>query len=230
MVTAHDQLSLREYGPSHGSHSHDHFQVLVGLEGLLELEIEGRGRRIGAGDAYAVAPGERHDFQAAGHSRCLVLDSANPLWLRGAPQPARPQQVGALAAYLAGALAQQQPLASLYGPALLLEAWAPPVAGPLRPRRRIDWQALAVWVQARLQQPPSVAALAARVCLSPSQFALRCHEAQGMSPLDWLRLQRLARARQLRDSGMAVAEVARRTGYRSPSALTAALRRAGLNR
>lgn len=224
------QLSLRDYGPSHGSHSHAHFQVLVGLEGRLQLEVEGRGRLIGPGDAFAVAPGERHDFEAAGHSRCLVLDSGDPQWLRSEPQPARPHQVGTLAAYLAGALAQQQPLARLHGPALLLESWMPTATGPLRPRRRIDWLALAAWVQARLDQPLTVAALATRVFLSPSQFALRCHEAQGMGPLEWLRLQRLARARQLRDSGMAVAEVARRTGYRSPSALTAALRRAGLNR
>jgi AraC-like DNA-binding protein len=230
MAHAHDLLSLREYGPSHGSHSHDHFQVLVGLEGRLQLEVEGRARLIGPGDAFAVAPGERHDFEAAGHSRCLVLDSANPLWQRGAPQPHRPQQVSALASYLAEALSQQRPLARLHGPALLLESWTPATAGPMRPRRRIDWLALAAWVQARLDQPLTVAALAARVFLSPSQFALRCHEAQGMGPLEWLRLQRLARARQLRDSGMAVAEVARRTGYRSPSALTAALRRAGLNR
>jgi transcriptional regulator GlxA family with amidase domain len=49
-----------------------------------------------------------------------------------------------------------------------------------------------------------------------------------MGPLEWLRLQRLTRARQLRDAGLAVKDVARRTGYRSPSALTAALRRSGL--
>jgi transcriptional regulator GlxA family with amidase domain len=49
-----------------------------------------------------------------------------------------------------------------------------------------------------------------------------------MGPLEWLRMQRLAKARQLRDAGMAVKDVARRTGYRSPSALTAALRRRGL--
>jgi len=64
------------------------------------------------------------------------------------------------------------------------------------------------------------------VHLSPSQFALRCHEVHGISVMQWLRLQRLDRARLLRDGGMAVAEVARRTGYRSPSALTAAMRRA----
>jgi AraC-like DNA-binding protein len=94
-----------------------------------------------------------------------------------------------------------------------------------RPRRAIDWPALAAWVQARLDAPPTVADLAAHACLSASQFALRCHEAQGMGPQEWLRVQRLDRARQLRDAGESVAEVARRTGYRSPSALTAALRR-----
>ncbi len=83
------------------------------------------------------------------------------------------------------------------------------------------------WTQSRLDQPLTVADLAARVHLSPSQFALRCQLAHGLSVMQWLRGQRLARARQLRATGLPVAEVARRTGYRSPSALTAALRRSG---
>src|SRR5690606_18366826 len=140
------------------------------------------------------------------------------------PQPHRPGEVAALAAYLSQAIAR--PMALAHAPALLLDAWRAP--SPLqRPRRRIDWTALAAWVQSRLEQPVTVAELAQRVHLSASQFALRCHEAQGMGPLQWLRLQRLARAQQLRDMGLPVHEVARRTGYRSPSALTAALRRRG---
>lgn len=215
-------LSVRDYGPSHGSHSHPHFQVLVGLEGRLELEVEGRGHAIGAGDGLVVAPGERHDFEALHGSRCLVLDTGDALWQqRGAPQA---PQIGLLAKYLALAIEQRQPIASLHGPALLWEAWSPRATAS-RPRRRIDWEALAAWVQSRLGQPITVAELAARAHLSASQFTLRCHEAHGTSPQAWLRLQRLVRARQLRDSGLAVAEVARRTGYRSPSALTAALRR-----
>lgn len=220
-------LSLREYGASPGSHAHEHFQVLVGLKGVLDLEVQGRGARVAAGDAFLVAPGERHDFEARAGSTCLVLDTAHELWSRCGAAPARPQQVQALAGYLAQALTQSQPLAALHGPALLLEAWAPhePAA---RPRRRIDWPALAAWVQASLHAPITVADLAQRVHMGASQFTQRCHEAQGLSPQQWLRAQRLARARQLRDGGLAVAEVARRTGYRSPSALTAALRRSGL--
>ena len=41
-------------------------------------------------------------------------------------------------------------------------------------------------------------------------------------------LQRLAQARIWRAAGMGVADTARRAGYRSPSALTAALRREAL--
>lgn len=222
-----EHLSLRSYGASHGSHAHDHFQVLVGLEGVLELEVQGQGRRIGAGDAFLVTPGDTHDFESAGGSRCLVLDTRLDLWSLCSPSPARAAQMLPLASYLAQALLHHQPLAALHGPALLLEAWRQPgPVPPRKPRRGIDWPTLAAWAQARLHQPLTVADLAAQAHLSPGQFALRCHEAHGLSAMQWLRRQRLDRARLLRDGGMAVAEVARRTGYRSPSALTAALRRA----
>lgn len=225
MAGARDSLSLRAYGASHGSHSHEHHQLLVGLEGILELEVEGRGHRVAAGDGFLVPAGERHDFESIQGSRCLVLDSADPLWSACGALPHRPQQVAALARYLAQVVPRS--LAFAHAPALLLEAWRAPQ--PLaRSRRRIDWDALAAWVQSRLHQPVSVAELAQRVHLSASQLALRCHEAQGVGPLEWLRHQRLARARQLRDLGLPVQEVARRTGYRSPSALTAALRKSGL--
>lgn len=220
-------LALRRYGPSPGSHAHAHFQLLVGLDGALELEVDGRGARVGAGDALLVAPGQRHDFFSARGSTCLVLDSHDPLWADCAPRPARTAPVNALAGYLATALAEGRPLAALHGPSLLLEAWQPPRPST-RARRRLDWLALARWAQARLDGPLDVPALAREALLGPSQFARRCREETGLAPQAWLQRLRLARARQLRDQGLAVKEVARRTGYRSPSALTAALRRNGL--
>ena len=75
------------------------------------------------------------------------------------------------------------------------------------------------------QQPLTVADLAGQVHLSPTQFATRCREETGQSAMQWLRSLRLLQARQLRAGGLGVAETARRCGYRSPSALTAALRR-----
>jgi AraC-like DNA-binding protein len=227
-MTASAQLSVRHYGAAHGSHAHDHFQVLVGLQGVLELEVEGHGLRIGAGEGLLVAPGDRHDFEAARGSECLVLDTDIILWSRCSARPARPAHVAPLARYLAQALREDQPLARLHGPGLLLEAWRPMEPPPRAGRRRIDWGVLSAWVVANFETPLSVAQLAQRVFLSPSQFALRCQEANGMGPQAWLRSQRLAQARQLKSVGLPVHEVARRTGYRSPSALTAALRRSGI--
>lgn len=224
------QLSLRHYGPSRGSHAHDHFQVLVGLEGVLEVEVEGRGAGIGVGAAQVIAPGDRHDFEARGPgSACLVLDTPNAHWARCAGRaPSDPAQLLALARYLAHCLRkppQPFPQALVHGPALLLEAWCPGAPVPANRGRRIDWAALAAWAGARLHQPLTVADLARVACLSPSQLAQRCREEQQMSPMHWLRSLRLAQARELRRAGLSVAETARRTGYRSPSALTAALRR-----
>jgi len=228
-------LSLRHYGASPGSHSHDHFQVLLGLWGALELEVAGRGVRVAPGGGCVIAPGDRHDFESSSGSVCLVLDTTHPAWAQCAVQPgnaAPPADALALARYLASALQQGRPLAATHGPALLLEAWLEGSAQHNIPprdasrRRRIDWAALQQWVAQQWHRDVCVADLAAQVHLSPSQFSARCREAHGMGAMAWLRDQRMAQARLLRSGGMAVAEVARRTGYRSPSALTAALRRA----
>ncbi len=224
MMKTQASLSLRQYDASHGSHAHEHFQVLLGLDGVLELEVRGRGRRIGAGEGWVIEPGERHDFESAAGSRCLVLDTSQAVWAQCGAAPARPRQALALAHYLAVALSESSSLAAQYGPQLLADAWMEPAAAR-RVRRRIDWPALSAWAQARWQQPLTVADLAARARLSPSQFATRCREETGASAMQWLRSQRLAQAQQLRAGGLGVAETARRTGYRSPSALTAALRR-----
>jgi AraC-like DNA-binding protein len=230
-------LSLRRYSASPGSHSHAHFQILLGLSGALELEIEGRGFRVSPGGGCVIMPGDRHDFASARGSLCLVLDSSHPDWERCAPPDAHhaapPAPALQLARYLAAAVRQGQPLAQAHGPALLREAWlaacqpdAPPTVSAAR-RRPIDWTALEHWAAQQWHKPLTVADLARRVHLSESQFAARCRDDRGASAMAWLRGLRLEQARLLRGSGMAVAEVARRTGYRSPSALTAALRRAG---
>jgi len=153
--------------------------VLLGLEGTLELEVAGRGCRIGPGDGWVVPPGERHDFESHAGSRCLVLDTATPGWLLCADAPQRPAQAFALARYLAGALDGGMHHALQAGPLLLLDAWAPNREAaayshdPARSRRRIDWAALSAWSRLRWHLALTVADLASQVHLSPTQFATR---------------------------------------------------------
>lgn len=224
MTGARDALSVRDYSASPGSHAHDaHFQILLGLEGVLELEVEGRGQRIGAGDGLVIAPGDRHDFEARTGARCLVLDSADTAWARLQAQAQWPDALP-LARYLAVACATGRSRARQLGPALLLEAWAP-LPPAQRSQRRIDWAALQTWALQRAAAPLTVADLAERTHLSTAHFTERCQRELGSSPMVWLRGLRLDLAQQLRAQGRPVAEAARLSGYRSPSALTAALRR-----
>ncbi|APW41370.1 helix-turn-helix domain-containing protein [Rhodoferax saidenbachensis] len=229
MHPAHGSLSLRQYGPSPGSHAHDHFQVLLGLDGTLELEVDGRGQRITAGGGCVIAPGARHDFEARHNARCLVLDTAQPDWASAVDAPVQPATALALAQYLQLALTQKDSLAQHYGPLLLLDCWRAPLARPTRSQRRIDWRNLTAWCERQLHTPLTVADLAQQVFLSPTQFAVRCQQDTGMRPMQWLRDLRLQRARTLRAQGLAMAEIARRCGYQSASALTAALRHNALH-
>lgn len=229
MSSDRSHLSLRRYGASPGSHAHPHYQVLWGWRGVLELEVEGHGARMAAGRVAVIAPGARHDFHAAsgpGAAQCFVLDTADAALepLAGCFLDAAP----ALPRLLEFLQVQEHDVLQVAVPLLVrsLVPSAPAGAAPAR-GRRIDWVALQAWVEARLAEPLDVARLAAEVHLSPSQFAARCTEQWGMPPLAWVRERRLAAARCLRHQGLAVGEVALRCGYRSPSALTAALRRAG---
>lgn len=230
---AHPTLSLRRYGVSPGSHAHEHYQVLWGWDGALELDIEGRGTRITAGLVAVIPAGARHDFWAARHqlapAGCFVLDTAESALeaLAGRVWSTDPG-LGHLLRYFDSRGAEPLPAAAIE--LLSASLWADREAARAMPRagRAIDWVALQAWVDAHLDAPLDVARLAAQVHLSPSQFAARCVAERGLPPLAWLRARRLVAARRLRERGVPVAEVAARCGYRSPSALTAAMRRAGL--
>lgn len=217
-------LTVRHYGAAPGGHVHDHFQVLWTLDGVLDLEVDGLGLALPAGQGLVLRPGERHDFESRHGSRCLVLDTAEPGWLHRPVRTPHVQATHHLAHYLAAALAAQLPVATELGACLLAQTWGTRYPAQ-RPQREVNWAALTQWVTQRLARPLTVADLAAQAHLSESQFRTRCLMAVGCTPMQWVRQLRLSRARALRTSGRSVAETARLTGYDSPSALTAALRR-----
>lgn len=218
------KLSVRRYGAAAGSHAHDHFQVLCALEGRLELEVEGRGLSLGAGQGQVLHPGERHDFESRQGSRCLVFDTADPHWAALPRAPLHLDAVHHLASYFGAALEAGLPVSTL-GPALLAQAWGGVPAAPSRVRRGVDWGALARWLESHLTHPLTAARIAEQVHLSESQFRARCLEELGLAPMQWVRERRLARAAALRGAGLSVAEAARQSGYESASALTAAMQR-----
>jgi AraC-like DNA-binding protein len=217
-------LSLRRYGPSRGSHSHDHFQILWSLEGSLELEIDGAGTRVSAGSGCLIAPGERHDFESRAGSRCLVLDTPDSDWATRLRRPRFARAADHLVHCLAEAIEGGAEFSADYGAFLLAQLWGG-ADGVQRPRREIDWPRLTRWVRARLSLPLTAADLARQASLGESQFRARCLLVQGCAPMQWVRRLRLEKAQMLRASGMGAGEVASRVGYESATALAAAMRR-----
>lgn len=216
--------SIRRYGPSPGGHAHEHFQVLWGLDGKLELEVEGKGAELSAGHGLVIAPNERHDFESLAGSRCLILDCSDIGWSARDRTPRFAKATDLLARFVAEAIEQQLPIDRENLAFLYAQSWGP-LPEARRVRRDVDWQGLTHWVTSRLSRPLTAADLAEKACLSESQFRSRCVEALGCSPMQWVRRLRLEEAKTLRSQGISVAEVAKRTGYDSPSALTAALQR-----
>lgn len=74
-------LSLRHYRHDLIAHSHDHPQLVFGLRGRLEFEVEGRGAQLDRQDLMVVPAGRHHTCGSTVGSDCLVLDVPVDNWL-----------------------------------------------------------------------------------------------------------------------------------------------------
>jgi AraC-like DNA-binding protein len=85
-------LDLRSYAGVPYAHDHPHHQVVLALEGQLEMEIGGRAGRVD-GSRFALVPaGMLHAFTGVGRNRFVTLDidtasDAEPARLLGTGKP-----------------------------------------------------------------------------------------------------------------------------------------------
>lgn len=201
------QASLRRYRGEYEPHAHDHAQVLLGLDGRLELDVAGRGFEVEAGRAMIVPAGVTHGYLAQCEARVWVVD---------APACQSLDRIRHLAA--PRIMAQ----AGCDADALLAAIAAAPRA---QPRRRVDVDRLAAAIDARPHLPWTNAQLAAWAHLSVPRLHARLLEATALTPQAFVRARRLARAQTLLAAGVTLDAAALQVGYRSASALAFALRR-----
>ncbi|MBT9385998.1 helix-turn-helix domain-containing protein [Pseudooceanicola sp. CBS1P-1] len=117
----------------------------------------------------------------------------------------------------------------LHGPALRLALaafWMQPDMPAPSPAARDLPQAAALLMRRHIEQPLTIAQIAARLGLSRRRLERLCRARFGCGPDALYRDTRLREARRLmRHTGLSVAEVATRCGYLDASALTRAFRR-----
>lgn len=118
------------------------------------------------------------------------------------------------------------PLACRVGEALA-HGHLPENAGlaPLRPAGDPQMAGMQRIMSSSLADPLPLTHIAADLGLSPKQLRSRCRKLLGRTPAEVYRDLRLARAdRLIRDTTLSVAEIARATGFASPSAFTRSYR------
>lgn len=203
------ELTLRTYRGAYGAHRHGFAQVLVGLRGRLELEVDGRGAFVDAASGLVIPAGAAHDYLAAAPAEVLVVDCP------AGPGTDRFRRFAVPAGWRAAPRG--------VGAGEILEGLAAVPA--LQSRRRLDVDALARAVDAALHRRWTETDLARACHFSAPRFRARFAELTGRPPLAWLRARRLDAAERLLRAGRPLETVALQVGYASASALCFALRR-----
>lgn len=218
MTLAQASVSQRRYAGCFDAHAHAHAQVLVGLRGHLELEVDGHAAFVDAACGLIVPAGARHAYEAAAPAQLLVVDSPPGRGLdrcrRFLPPPqwrAAPGAVGAADAV--GAVGAVGALEQLLGAPRVLQ------------RRAIRLDELDAAIDAELHAAWSTPRLAALCDLSAQRFHARFVELTGATPMDRVCARRLAAALRYLSAGWSLETTALHVGYASASALAYALRR-----
>lgn len=232
-------LSLRHYNHDPIIHSHQHTQLVFGLRGQLDFEINGQGSRIHQ-QLLAVVPSEaRHACHSADGSACLVVDIPDRVWLqqhlghhadsaqRLLEQPAALRLSPAQSQLVIWLSASpiNDPVISHQGATLLLASLASGCES-IEESQLLPLAALEAHIDRHLAHPLEVRDLARLAGLSVQRFHARFVSETGYTPQTFIRLRRLQQGRQLLlSTPLAVGEIALRVGYASQSAFTAALNR-----
>lgn len=232
-------LTLRHYLEAPIVHSHDYAQLVFGLSGHLDLEVEGRGSQVRESSVMVLPFCAHHACGSRDGSRCLVLDVPTEHWVlqslgehadasrRLLAQPARltlDSRQNQLVQWLAQSPVED-PLIVQQGAVLLLASLNHPLA-QMPAGRRLPYAAFNAHIERHAAHPLQVADLARLADLSVARLHARFMVECGQTPMDYIRSRRLHMALELlRKTPLPIGAIAERVGYTSQSAFAAAMLR-----
>ena len=222
-------LDLRSYPGEVRAHDHPHHQVILALEGALDMEIGRRAGRVDSARGALVPAGTMHAFAGIGRNRFITLDIAaasvvapQALLARETPFFAVPRAVEHLLGYVE-ARADSLAMEMDHVAPLLAAALAGPSADGAMP----DGLQRAITFLRRAHRRPIGCDDAARAAgLSTARLHALFAQWIGMGPGRYLSEIRLGHARDRLSGGTdPIAAIALDAGFSEQSAFSRAFRR-----
>ncbi|KLV09883.1 MULTISPECIES: helix-turn-helix domain-containing protein [Photobacterium] len=218
-------------------HNHGYNQVVIGLSGQTEFDIEGAGNLVCPGQGCLVAADSEHAFSGIGNNEILVLNvpveqsqavytsnNLSRLFEQSGYFHLDRQAQNLIQVLTAEMIAHPDDL-------LLSKACTDTLMcvlhrhfKPLNEERhfyRLNMDIIDQYIVQHLTRKISVSQLAGLVFLGESQFHFLFKEQTGMTPHQYVLKKRLELARELiEESKLSVAQVAHSTGFASQSSFT----------
>ncbi|WP_034296915.1 AraC family transcriptional regulator [Herbaspirillum sp. RV1423] len=226
-------LTLRTYGADGPLHHHDHVQIVLPMQGEMEIEVGGRGSRLDLTRAAFVAPDIGHAQSAQGPNRFLILDCKLADIGDDAAERLRiqtflpiPAAVRRLVEFID--LSRVDGAAGHALPESVIRHCSPLLLAALTasPQRQSRLQPLLLRIEAAPGQAWTAARMARVANLSVSRLHALFKAELGRTPQEWLSDLRVRFVQDaLAGSDLPLAELALRAGYSDQSALTRAMRR-----
>lgn len=232
-------------------HHHSHHQVVVGLSGEADIDVDGKGTHLDASRACVLPTEVAHAFRGDARNHVLVINFDEQL--SAFCQPAhpdydflhrffdRPRQLTldntlqSLVRCCSAEFVRRENDLAIHDylatgiVRCMGSAFLEPSSGRPQPRAlavAIDIDAIDRYIDANLHRPVSVEDLASCVCMSRSLFHDRFRDSMGLTPHQYLIRARLKRARFLiSETGLPLWDISQRAGFSSQSALTNAMQK-----
>jgi AraC-like DNA-binding protein len=247
-------VELRCYGAIEATDLHDFHQIVLGLDGAMEMTVDGVGERIDECSAWLIPAGARHDYVGIGENRQLVLDL--PAAALAVPErlfdTARAVRIGPGLTELVRQIAQRAALATEPNRSTHESAaartrrfhWDASTRlcagvlaqtgiagnGAFEAAAGLDFARIDRWLRAHLAEPLRIADLAAHCGFGMRRFHQLFIEAFGETPHRYLQRLRLDTSLALlADPRLSLTQIALEVGFGDQSAYTHAFtRRFGL--
>ncbi|SAL57458.1 AraC family transcriptional regulator [Caballeronia turbans] len=223
-------VSLRRYEAAQASDVHDFHQIVLGLDGSMEMAVDGNGARIDCSGAWIIPAGARHDYWADGDNRQLVIDlpatsvAVPERYFERARAVAIDSRVTQAVAEVARRASGDTPFSDRFAwqaAAHLCGALMHDTDDSIDMMRGLDFARIDRWLRLHLSEPLRIADLAVHCGFGMRRFHQLFNEAFGETPHRYLHRLRLDTALTLlADPRPTLTDIALDVGFADQSAFT----------